>query len=280
MSEGRAGALRLHLVGVLLLGLLALLLLTFGLARAQETKETETKKPWTGKLADGRVITKADLDQILQAHSLWLKSEGKEGQRADLSGARLEKAELSRASFYKANLPRANLSGAKLLVAWMKGAYLYDTNLSGAELFVATLSGAWFQPKPGTVSDVSLLLSINGLESLQYANSSHGLVELRETYKKAGLREPERQVTYALNHTRREKLWQEGGLLGKLESLFNLVCFEWPCQYGMNPGRPLEILGLGLFLFTPLYLLALRRRHRETGIWLVCCPRTALSAGA
>lgn len=57
--------------------------------------------------------------------------------------------------------------------------------------------------------------------------------------------------------------------MGKLESLFNLVCFEWPCQYGMNPGRPLEILGLGLFLFTLPYLLALRTRDPETGIWVI-----------
>ena len=84
MSRGRAWALRLHWLGMLLLGLLALMLLTFGLALAQETKETETKKPWTGKLADGREITQADLDQILQAHALWLRSEGKEGQQAEL----------------------------------------------------------------------------------------------------------------------------------------------------------------------------------------------------
>jgi hypothetical protein len=105
-------------------------------------------------------------------------------------------------------------------------------------------------------------------------------VELREAYKKAGMREPERQVTFALNHTRREKLWKEEGVLGKLESLFHLVFFEWTCQYGMNPGRPLEILGLGLFLFTPFYLLAFRTRNRETGIWLVLPPDRILGQGS
>ena len=69
-------AVRLHWLGMLLLGLLALLLLTFGLARAQETKATETKKPWTGKLTGGREITQTDLNRILQAHALWLKGEG------------------------------------------------------------------------------------------------------------------------------------------------------------------------------------------------------------
>ncbi len=257
MNRGRTRLLRLHFLGMLLLGLLALMFLALSPALSQETPKAETKKPWTGKLADGRVITQADLDQILQAHALWLESGGKEGQQANLSGA---------------NLDLANLSGAWLFLADLSGAALREANLSGAELYGTNLSGAVFEPRPGTVPDVSHLAKIKGFASLQYEESSHGLVELRETYKKAGLREPERQLTYALNHSRREKLWKEGGFLGKLESLFNLVCFEWPCQYGMNSGRPLELLGLGLFLFTPFYLLALRSRHRETGIWLVLPP--------
>ncbi len=393
MSEGRAGAVRLHWMGMLLLGLLALVLLTFALACAQETKASETKKPWVGKL-HGREITQADLDRILQKHLLWRKSKGKEGQQANLSGASLREANLSRADlsgailsqanlseadlsgadFFKANLSKAdlfkanlsgaylftanlsgaylftanlseanlgganlseadlggadlsganlngarlehanlrgavlasvhlsgaNLSGANLSGANLSGAYLFTANLSGAHLYRAKLNGAYldqtdlsgailghanlskafFNPKPGTVSDVSFLLGVKGLASLRYLSSSHSLVELRETFKKAGMREQEREMTFALNHIRR--LMRQGeGFTGKLESLFHLVCFEWPCQYGMNPGRPLEILGLGLFLFIPLYLLALRSRNRETGIWLVLPPDRILGRGA
>jgi hypothetical protein len=165
-------------------------------------------------------------------------------------------------------------------MANLGGALLDWADLSGAVLKRANLSEAWFEPKPGSVSDVSLLFNIKGLSLLRYNVSSHSLVELREAYKKAGMREPERQVTFALNHTRREKLWKEEGVLGKLESLFHLVFFEWTCQYGMNPGRPLEILGLGLFLFTPFYLLAFRTRNRETGIWLVLPPDRILGQGS
>ncbi|MFZ5448580.1 MAG: pentapeptide repeat-containing protein [Thermodesulfobacteriota bacterium] len=224
---------------------------------------------------------------------------------ANLSGAKIDKANLSRARLSSANLNRAYLRDADLSQARLNGANLsranlYNSNLSGADLFMANLDGAlldwadlsraklkkanlskaWFEPRPGSVSDVSLLLHIKGLPSLRYLNSSHGLVELREAYKKAGLREEERQVTFALNHTRREKLWKKGDFLGKLESYFHLVCFEWPCQYGMNPGRPLKILGLGLFLFTPFYLLALRNRDRETGLWLVLPPDRILGQGS
>jgi hypothetical protein len=309
MSEEKAWALRLHFWGMLLLGLLALLLLTVGLAGAQETKETKTKKPWTGKLKNGRVITKTDLDKILQAHALWVKTIGKKGQlanlsyadlsgadlsdadlsdadlsdadlsgaklsgarlyKADLSGARLGEADLNRANLSYADLSRADLSGAILWGIRLNRADLTQANLRGAFFYRADLANVIFETKAGSVQDGSKFLSVKGLPSLKYRDSPHSLVDLREAFKKAGMREPERQVTYALNHNRRIKLWNKPGLLNKVESLFNLVCFEWPCQYGMNPGRPLKILGLGLFLFTPLYLLALRSRDRESGIWLV-----------
>jgi hypothetical protein len=345
MNSERPWPLRLPFLGIVLLGFLVLVPPSLLPAFAQQPPKAETQKPWTGMLRHGQVVTRNDLDQILREYALWRKSNGRKGQRvnlsradlrgadlsgawlveANLSGAWLHEANLSRADLFMANLsgakiPKANLSRARLSSANLSRAYireadlsqaklnganlstanLYKSNLSGANLFMANLGGAvldwadlsgavlkqanlseaWFEPKPGSVSDVSLVLGIKGLPSLRYLNSSHGLVELRETYKKAGLREEERQVTFALNHNRREKLWEKGGFLGKVESLFNLVCFEWPCQYGMNPGRPLKILGLGLFLFTPFYLLALRSRGRETGIWLVQPPDRIINGGA
>ena len=65
------------------------------------------------------------------------------------------------------------------------------------------------------------------------------------------MREPEREVTYALNHNRRLKLCDQGGFFPKVESLFQLLCFEWTCGYGLNPGRPLKIMGLGHIRFRP-----------------------------
>jgi len=410
MRRGRAWALRLHWLGMLLVGLLALMLLTFSLALAQETKETKTKKPWTGKLADGREINRADLDRFLHAHALWLHRVYEEGKQAgpssaelagaalfgaglrgaDLRGANLSRAYLGRADLSKAhlgganlkkaylesanieeaelwganlsesnlfganlsraNLRRADLSGtmgqganlsgclgedanlslANLALANLSGASLWRANLSGINLYKANLrgallgnanlslakfrdtdlskanlrdadlsgadlsganlsetnfhkanlSGAIFEPKPGTFSELSNWLGVKGLSALTYRDSSYALVDLREAYKKAGMREPERELTYALNHNRRVKLWEKPGILNKLESLFHLVCFEWTCQYGMNPGRPLGLLGLGIFLFTPFYLLALRSRGPETGIWLVLPPDRILGQGS
>ena len=212
----------------------------------------------------------------LSGASLW---------RANLSGTHLYKANLRGASLHDADLSRANLWKADLSKADFEGADLSEANLSGANLsetnfHKANLSGAIFEPKPGTLPELSAWLGIKGLSSLTYKSSSYALVDLREAYKKAGMREPERELTFALNHTRRVKLWEKPGLLDKVESLFNLVCFEWTCQYGMNPGRPLEILGLGLFLFTFPYLLALGTRDRETGLWLVLPPDRIIGGGS
>ena len=100
-------------------------------------------------------------------------------------------------------------------------------------------------------------------------------MELREIFKKAGMRDEERQVTYALNHNRRVNKWEE--IQGKvkiswLENKFQQVMFEWTCDWGMSPGRPLELMVLGIFVFTLPYLLALRSRDPETGIWAILPP--------
>jgi uncharacterized protein YjbI with pentapeptide repeats len=103
--------------------------------------------PWTGKSADGKIITKADLDHILAEHKKWLISTGNEGQRAslaeaDLAGVNLNSANLPRADLHKAKLRGADLSGADLSRANLGDADLREANLSGAYLFKADLSGA------------------------------------------------------------------------------------------------------------------------------------------
>ena len=77
-------------------------------------------------------MKKERLDEILKAHSIWLKTrytDDVKGERADLSGANLSGADLS-----GANLRRADLYGANLRRADLYGANLYGANLSGANL--------------------------------------------------------------------------------------------------------------------------------------------------
>jgi hypothetical protein len=256
------------------------------------SQEKPPEKPWTGKLADGRVITQADLDQILQDHKLWVQrgnaGEGKVNlhrailNKVNLSGAILTQADLSATNLQEANLSGTNLRGANLSKAglWrtdLSGADLWGANLSGAILFEADLSETnltgtgmletIFEPKKGGfLPDVRLLSGVLGLHSLKYVQSPHGLVTLREVYKRLGERENERSITYAIYKTKRELNWQQGNIM---DSMFNLIFFEWTCAYGMIPGAPLQFLGLCLLLFTLPYLLALRSRDPETGIWLL-----------
>ncbi|MGC2693980.1 MAG: pentapeptide repeat-containing protein [Desulfobaccales bacterium] len=378
-------------------------------------QEKPPEPPWTGKFADGRVMTRTDLDQILKDHKLWFESDKKEGKKADLSGsdlrwanmggvfllrailikaqlnfanlngadlrdailtkaelidsnlskaslsgadltgtklsgANLIGADLSAAQLFEADLSGADLLGADLEYASMiganlsgktnltlanltavhlnganlKGAVLMRTNLSGeadltkadlsgaylsaanlngahlgganlssaylgmadltrADLSGADLSGAEFMPKAGSLPAASGLLGIKGLDSLKFIGTySYALTELREIFKKAGMRYEERQVNYSLNRNRRVNALQEIrekakegkiGLIRKelaqLDILFQSVFFEWTCDYGMTPSKPLIIMFIGLFGFTVPYFLALRSRNPETGIWLL-----------
>ena len=100
-------------------------------------QEEQTKKPLTGKLKDGTVITEEDLKRILSEHKKWVESESKAGRKADLSGASLSGADLR-----EANLSGAQLSGADLSEADLMGADLSGAVLSGAVLSATRLSGA------------------------------------------------------------------------------------------------------------------------------------------
>ena len=74
----------------------------------------------------------SELKEILEQHKLWIDTNGKQGQRANLSGANLYRAYITGAKLEFANLNGANLEGANL----------WDENLTGAKLTGAKLTGA------------------------------------------------------------------------------------------------------------------------------------------
>ena len=59
-------------------------------------------------------MNKDKLNKILDNHKLWLKTGGKEGEKADLRGADLQGADLREADLRWANLRGADLRGANL----------------------------------------------------------------------------------------------------------------------------------------------------------------------
>jgi hypothetical protein len=90
-------------------------------------------------------MTKDHLDAVLASHEAWLK--GKEGQRADLTGADLTRAILTGARLTDAILTDAILTGARLtdaslIGADLRGADLTRAILTGARLADAILTGA------------------------------------------------------------------------------------------------------------------------------------------
>jgi uncharacterized protein YjbI with pentapeptide repeats len=88
-----------------------------------------------------RKITKAELEQVLKKHKLWLE-DAPGGERANLTKADLTRADLSWADLSWANLSGANLSEANLSWANLSGADLSWANLWRADLTKADLSGA------------------------------------------------------------------------------------------------------------------------------------------
>ena len=202
---------------------------------------------------------------------------------ANLIGANLFGADLSGAILIGANLNEAHLREANLSMA-----SLYKADLSGTDLFRADLSRVRFEPRE--MPKAAGLQDVRGLDSLRFwGAATYGLTALRNIFKEAGMRQEERQVNYALQYNRRVNTWDEiekqekdGNIswfsreMAAMENIFQLVMFEWTCQWGMEPGRPLQIMFLGLFVFTIPYLLALRSRDPETGLWVLLLPDRVL----
>ena len=87
-------------------------------------------------------MEQAKLNKILDNHKLWLKTNGEQGERADLRYADLSSADLSSADLRSANLSSANLSSADLRSANLRYANLRYADLRSANLRYANLSSA------------------------------------------------------------------------------------------------------------------------------------------
>ena len=78
-------------------------------------------------------LSQAELDRVLQQHSLWMQTGGVQGERADLSHT-----DLSHAALIGADLTRANLTGANLTGANLSRASLWCANLTRAQISAST----------------------------------------------------------------------------------------------------------------------------------------------
>ena len=189
-------------------------------------------------------------------------------RRANLGSANIQRALLERANLQEANLDEAELQRSSLHGANLRAASLRGANLEATNLAKANLTAAIFEIKPGSLPDIPPLAIASGLAEMTFDVSPHALVELREAFKKLGMRDQERQITYAIEKTGRRHLGESRHWSDKFEGAFKYLFFELPCDYGMTPGRSLKILGGSIGLFSLVYISALLAARGRAGIWV------------
>jgi uncharacterized protein YjbI with pentapeptide repeats len=203
---------------------------------------------------------------VLTGQSVYIGHQGLVAhfEAADLREATLRKADLSEAQLggiklSGADLDEADLSGANLRTADLSGVVLSRTNLGEAELTHANLSRAVFEPRTDIQPNFSIR-SATGLAEMLYRENPDALLTLRKSFREAGRRDLERQVTRAFKHSERLQA-------GVLDAAFSYVLFEATTEWGMEPGRALLIMGALIVLLTLVYCRALDVDAGRAGIW-------------
>jgi len=244
------------------------------LLAAHLTSQAQNNFEW--KDASGKTRNRSDLEEILGKHNEWLRSGGKSGVRANLNRAILSGANLNRANLSYAELFYTDLNGADLSGADLNSANLSRADLSGADLGdSAYVDRALFEPK--SLPALRGIAAARGLELLTYRENPDSLAQLRKQFQEGGFRDQEREITCALKREEAEAAcaickWWEGPIVLTSANcgsfVFNKVFFDWTCQYGMSPGRPL-ILGLLLWFVCSLLYFGFIHTVGESGLYRV-----------
>ena len=288
---------------VVLIGCLSMAVAVFG-----EQKSIEDR-PCMGPYKD-RTLTPEELATVLRNHQAWLESGMKSDDerranlcQADLSGANLQGADLRgptcrgptcarptcrgpactgptcrRPTWSRPTCRRPTWFGANL-----QGADLRGANLQGGRLLGANLAGAIYEPKPGTLPNFWTLTNPdNHLETLVFHDSPAALIALREAFKKGGMRTQERQLTYAIEHTKQLQAWDPswydpdgrghaavaGAAGGQERESVQLRAVRAPVWLWHGPQPCPCHLGLLILVFSLVYMVALLTARGRAGIWV------------
>ncbi len=199
---------------------------------------------------------------------------------ADLRGVLFSETDVSSANFSDADLSGARFSGAKAVHANFNKSILVgahfeaDVDLSEALFNEADLREAVFEPK--LLPNLAGLASAQNLQWLKYDTNSRPLAELRDLFKKAGMRHHVRLLTFAFErHETIQALSKCGWPLAEKTDLeectrgiVRFIGWELPTAYNLAPARALIVLICTILLFTGPYLYALREGAPRQ-IWLV-----------
>lgn len=222
-------------------------------------------------------------------------------EKTNLRSANLENTKLNQATIRDSMLDLANFNGAVLIGANientnasnsdfsfsdMRNAKIIDTVLSGANLESvdmrnavirnsnldrANLKNVIFELSLDSDLSTTRINQVKNLKDLRFVESPHSLIELRNKYKKEGLRTEERDVTYAIKHREMEILLEQPDrkYSDVIESLFMYVAYELTTEWGRSPGRALKSIFYLIFLFAVVYLIALMAPKENAGIWRI-----------
>jgi uncharacterized protein YjbI with pentapeptide repeats len=190
---------------------------------------------------------------------------------ARFSGTNLSRAKLSESDFRRSRLNGVNLTGADLGGADLRNATIEGAILADARLAQADLEGALYHPvgaPPGQ------LLGLKGIIGIRFnEGGEEGLFKLRDALRKAGLRDLERQATYALERNRALHDMASGQPSRVAEGAIRTLLFDWTTMYGVRPGRSIMLLFVSALLLTPVYAWALSRGGRASGAIYRVRPR-------
>jgi uncharacterized protein YjbI with pentapeptide repeats len=199
---------------------------------------------------------------------------------SDLHGTTLTAAQLTNANLRNAVLKDANLTDADLSEAKLGNAILHKTKIEGTKLDKADLTGAIYAPAAALPN--AYLAGIEGLSTLTFpAGEETGLVQLRDQLQKAGLRELEREATFAIERGRTDHL-TKGGVVAAVEGYVRRVGFGWTTGYGLYPGRALGMIVALWALMVPVYFFAIAfktKLPRESGIYQIWPADTVNASG-
>jgi hypothetical protein len=235
----------------------------------------------------------------IKGASLW----GANVKGANLRLANLEGAYLSEANLKGADLTHANVKGANLWLAKLEGANLYSANLTNADLPEAKLNGAILQAAnlegaefqgafligvrlaganlsnaiyaPASRPPDGYLEGIEGLATVTFPpGQQSGLVQLRDLLQRTGLRDLEREATFAIERGKAYHARQSLSTSAQLGGWLQFILFEKTVGWGLYPSRALiYLLGLMLFLGVfvyPCWIVAgLGLGSRQNGIFKV-----------
>jgi len=220
---------------------------------------TDEGMMWCGRDAANVPLCENDVEYVLSEKSRRDVADI-EALRKRLTGADLRGADLT-----NARLVDLDLAGTDLRWTSLRGATIQGTKMGQVKLHGADLQDAVFEPASGSIPEFTELTQSRQLTSLRFIASPHALMELRDKFRKAGLRQQDRELTYAIQHTRLRAMPRG------VERAF-LWLMEKTCGFGLHLWRPLQLLGAVWLAATILYYLTIRIR-KNPGLFLIVARR-------